>query len=147
MSRQVDLTKDASDEDRQWLMDRARYADLAQLDNLTIQQVQAKEAADHREDDEVIFTPVSPYDKHVRANAGTATPASEHAGGDYDGWNKAQLQDEAERRDLPRSGSKADLVERLQEHDADAAGANTGDVGAPEDQDEVAFTDDSDEDD
>lgn len=36
---------------------------------------------------------------------------------DYEDWGKDQLIDELKSRDLPHTGKKADLVERLKDHD------------------------------
>lgn len=38
---------------------------------------------------------------------------------EYDERTKDELQDELERRDLPKSGTKAELIERLEDDDAD----------------------------
>jgi len=35
----------------------------------------------------------------------------------YDGLTREQLRDEAEKRGLAKSGSKADLIERLEDYD------------------------------
>lgn len=37
---------------------------------------------------------------------------------DYSGWTGAQLTDELEKRDLPKSGTKAEQQKRLEEDDA-----------------------------
>ena len=37
----------------------------------------------------------------------------------YDGWTKAELADELEKRGLPKSGTRDELVERLVEDDAE----------------------------
>lgn len=36
---------------------------------------------------------------------------------DYEEWTKEQLQEELERRGLPKPGNKPELIERLQEDD------------------------------
>lgn len=44
----------------------------------------------------------------------------------YDGWLKEDLQAELADRELPVSGNKAELIERLREHDAAPAADETG---------------------
>lgn len=46
------------------------------------------------------------------------TPQAEVAGSDYGEMTKAELQDELERRDLPKTGNKDELIDRLKEDDA-----------------------------
>ena len=36
----------------------------------------------------------------------------------YESWTKDELQDELEKRDLPKTGNKPELIERLEEDDA-----------------------------
>lgn len=60
--------------------------------------------------------------------------ASDDNGGgeesEYDSWSKTELQDEAESRDLSKSGSKADLIARLVEDDAASDGDQEPDPDA-----------------
>ena len=52
-----------------------------------------------------------------------------------EGWDSLkvdELKEELEARDLPKSGTKAELVARLEESDAEGAGAAAGEEAAPE---------------
>jgi hypothetical protein len=62
---------------------------------------------------------------------------ADEAGGDvdgdgevtgYEGYTKAELADELERRGLPKSGNVPDLVERLEADDAEQAQAASADA-------------------
>lgn len=46
------------------------------------------------------------------------TPAEDAVGdSDYEGWTKDELSEELEKRGLPKSGNKDELISRLQEDD------------------------------
>jgi hypothetical protein len=128
MSRKIDLTKPLSDEDRQYLEDRARHHDIATAD-----------ANAGYEDDGSgpLTSPVgvsgvsvggsSPLQQDPTA-ARFATPGPAVQAGDglkteegYQSMKVAELQDEIDRRNetrdedeqIPRSGTKQDLIDRL----------------------------------
>lgn len=64
----------------------------------------------------------------IGGDAGNGDEESEYAS-----WSKSELQDEAEARDLSKSGSKAELIARLEENDAeqpDGEGEGDGDPDA-----------------
>jgi hypothetical protein len=62
--------------------------------------------------------------------AGSDTPPEVVEESEYDSWSKQELQDEAEARDLSKSGSKAELIARLQENDAEQEGDPDADPDA-----------------
>lgn len=43
--------------------------------------------------------------------------SSSHEYGGYEGWTKAELQDELEKRGLTKTGNKDELIARLEEDD------------------------------
>lgn len=71
MSRQIDLTKPLSDEDRQYLVDRARHHDLALNEEYLAEQEAAKEPIDDGNTGDI-----NPYDK----DDGTDLLAGTHPG-------------------------------------------------------------------
>ena len=46
------------------------------------------------------------------------TPADAVGSSDYEGWTKDELAAELEKRGLPKSGNKDELIARLQEDDS-----------------------------
>lgn len=115
MSREIDLTKTLSSDDRDWLLARGRTAEVAVSDGITIQELEAAEAADNPGD--AVFTPASPADAAARASS------TEASVGAYNGWLKEDLVAEAEARGLDSEGLKADLVDRLEADDAGSGDA------------------------
>lgn len=78
---------------------------------------------------EPIEAPVSPQERpgehggfHADRNATGAETATEGDEGDYENFTKDDLAQELERRGLPKTGTKAELVDRLTEDDAKGAG-------------------------
>lgn len=69
-----------------------------------------------------------PKGKKVKTQPGDSTSVStDDAGDGLDEMSASQLKEEAEKRELPKGGSKQDLIERIREHDA--ASDNSGDAG------------------
>jgi len=93
MGREIDLTQPLSAEDRAWLEERGKVGDLRVADEMFPDSV----PADADPDDD-----------------GSMEDESESA---YADWTKAQMQYELSTRDLPASGTKAELVERLEADD------------------------------
>lgn len=58
----------------------------------------------------------------------------EESASKYDGWSNSDLSDELEKRGLPKSGNKAEMIERLEEDDA----ANVSDDDSDESDDDEA---------
>ena len=59
-------------------------------------------------------------------------PAGQAPEGGWESLKVAELQEELEARGLPKSGKKADLVARLEEHDQGGAEADAPEADAPE---------------
>lgn len=108
MGREIDLTQPLSAEDRKWLEERGKHGDLRVANELHPQSGAA--VADPDEDD-------SEVDQEAL----------------YGTWTKAQLQYELQTRDLPTTGTKAELVDRLVEADGES---DTGDLDDDEDDDQ-----------
>lgn len=144
MSRKIDLTKPLSDEDRQYLEDRARHHDIATADAnagyeddgsgpltspVGVSGVSVGGSSPLSTDPTAArFATPGPA---VQAGDGlkdTTDPAAAVAEGDYEakGVLVSHLQDEIDRRNedldedekIPRSGTKAELIARLQADDA-----------------------------
>jgi hypothetical protein len=97
MGKNIDLSQPLSAEDRTWLEERGKYGDLRVADDLAAAaNAPAPEAEPEAEPEE------------------TGGEDSET----YGTWTKAQLQYELQTRDLAQSGTKAELVARLEEDDA-----------------------------
>lgn len=135
MSRQIDITKPLSDEDRQYLEDRARHEDLRrnaeivgerEADVLTpINDGNTGDVDPFKADDGTEqITGTNPGERTVTAAqaADTGVPTADDAGDepddDYENWTNEDLRDELENRDLSKSGNKQELVARLREDDA-----------------------------
>jgi hypothetical protein len=128
VSRQIDLTEPLSDEDRLYLRDRSRFDLIAAADAI----------AAGEEYSDSMFTQGNPAvqsGEELPPNTGTASShydPPEYGGGtrvelddseddeepDYDSWKKSELEAEAHNRGLEKSGTKADIAERLRQHDA-----------------------------
>lgn len=122
MSREIDL-KNLSDEDRSWLIERGRLAEVAASEGKTAQEIQQQEAANAPDAGGVEFKPVSPADaaagmprSSAEAERENVTPRTAEQD-DYDDQKKADLVSELESRGLSTSGTKAELIERLEADD------------------------------
>jgi hypothetical protein len=166
MSRQIDLSKKLSDEDRDYLISRGRLDDVRANDADFGQDQERFQVIDDgntgdvdpfKRDDgsdlmagthpgERALTPVQQIETGVPPEEVTGLPPTEpsqQAGDatgegsdsrsfddDYDAeedgkpvWTKEDLEEEAQKRGLPKSGNKSDLIKRLREDDAKDAGS------------------------
>lgn len=141
MSRQLDFSKPLSDDDRKYALDRGMYAevranDLEHAEESEVHDPAGPEAtgltgnepsrvADHQ-------TPTGVGLAALTANPGAKTvveaeketpgptAGAQKTGKDYNSWTVAELQQELENRELSKSGSKAELVARLEEDDKES---------------------------
>lgn len=132
MSRQIDLTKPLSDEDREYLESRARHREVEindaefgdtvasgnvpddSLEASTERSPDAQPASVGDQNPEGIPSPVA----EVLADA--EAEDSEEDIDNYDSepsWSYAELQAEAKDRKLPAGGSRAEIIARLREYD------------------------------
>jgi hypothetical protein len=163
MARIIDDSKPLSAEDRQWLKDWGRGAEIERIDQIHgVTDGGASQedspAPGERTTEEALAqllreNGVDPGDNPLEALVGVLTrsagdplghgqqvvapgesgssasgePTGEDTGddgddgGDYTGpeWDKAALQEELGKRELSKSGNKAELIARLREDDAD----------------------------
>lgn len=126
MSREIDQSRPLSAEDRQYLLERGHEQTVTYLDQLhgTEPTEEEREQLDTPSNDGPAMPPFQ--DPSLAAAEGrNVRPESELTGdgdGDqYDEMNKAALKAEAERRELPTSGTAEELRERLRAHDAEQA--------------------------
>lgn len=127
MSRHVDITQPLSDADRQYLLDRSRHDLIAQADAIA--------AGTEYSDSMLTSTGVPLTGDELPPNTGSVDNTGDPRGWgsyqepneddgdedgepDYDTWKKAELEAEAHNRGLDKSGTKAEIAERLREHDA-----------------------------
>lgn len=103
MSRQIDMTKPLSDEDREYLETRARQDLIAQND----------EQFGVESDEEG-----SPGNSLQAEKANLQITGEVVIEDDYSSMTNDELRDELEDRGLATSGAKADLQDRLREDDA-----------------------------
>lgn len=94
MGKNIDLTQPLSPEDRAWLVERGKIGDLRVADEIAATAAESEPEAP--DDDEVVDSD------------------------QYGEWTKAQLQYELTERGLPTSGTKVELVARLEEDDSEA---------------------------
>jgi hypothetical protein len=135
MSREIDLSKPLSDEDRQYLLDRNRLADIRRADGedvppgeLPDDSIQSMWPNDPRATGAVPVTdlPAAPLPGQVLsgvtgqpvAPVGSEATEPEDNYDDDDAWSYRDLQEEAKGRNLTASGSREELVQRLREDDA-----------------------------
>jgi hypothetical protein len=133
VSRQIDLSKPLSDEDRAYLLARGREQLVAKLDAQNGDEEAARlanyvpgSAVDQPEG--VPDTPGlgAPNAEAARTAAAVEDDDEVEAGTEdnYETWTNEQLREELDSRDLQTSGKKKELVARLRADDAD-----TGDEG------------------
>lgn len=106
----VDLDKPLSDDMKTWLINRNR-ADLVEENarRLGAKEDQAREAA---------TAAANTAQAQNAEAAGQAAPDASAADDDYDQWTLAELQEEAAERKLAKSGTKAELIDRLRANDS-----------------------------
>jgi hypothetical protein len=133
MARHIDDSKPLSDEDRQWLTDWSRTAEIERIDALhnksegqpdgqvlfdNLRPLQS--GSDHSGEQE---EPEDPEKGEPPTFANLSAPQGDtvEAKGDWyedEGITKEDLQDELGERELSKSGTKQELIERLREDDA-----------------------------
>lgn len=120
MGKSIDLSQPLSDEDRRWLEERGDYAAIAVAD-ATHGAPEPREAkADEPSEPEDAPVPLvaEPVAEPNAGDDGVTEPSdsSEDADDDvppYEEWTADALRDECDARGLAKSGSKADLIDRL----------------------------------
>jgi hypothetical protein len=153
VSRQIDLSKKLSAEDREYLTTRSRLDDIRQNDEqfgdaeekfVPIDGGNTGDVDPFKRDDghdllsgthpgEKVLTPVQAIEtgqdpESIKAPATEPTVQNRDAAGDEDDdyedeedgkpvWTKEDLEEELQKRDLPKSGTKAELIKRLREDD------------------------------
>lgn len=130
MSKQIDLTKPLSDEDRQYLEDRARHYEIAANDAEHAGAELPPEYLGLTGGEPAFGVPADSHPEGVGLGEGTLRPTNPHATvadesapteedseDSYDDMTVAELQDELENRELPKSGKKAELIARLRGDD------------------------------
>lgn len=95
MGKTIDLTQPLSPEDRAWLEERGKFDDLRVADEYAAVATESEPVGDDDDEDD------------------EDTDSEE-----YGTWTKAQLQYELGERGLPQSGTKVELVARLEADDA-----------------------------
>lgn len=122
MSRKIDISDPTklSDEDKAYLKARNRLP----------KGVEAPEV-------DPAAAGVGPMTKTVPLNPNRpGSQPAEETETDYEKWNVTQLKEELEKRDLPVSGNKPELVERLQESDLSSEEEDEDDEDEDGDEDE-----------
>lgn len=139
MSREVDLTKPLSDEDREYLQNNNRLTDIARADGkigedgfpLPDDSVEGSHVQSPQQTDPslgaVTTVPEQPLEpgqigvQPQSADAGDAEAPSDNYD-DEDAWSYRELQEEAgKREDVPATGSREALIEALRKDDAKPA--------------------------
>lgn len=160
MARDIDLTQPLSDGEKQYLIDRERWRDLEINAEHTGDAVPDRntglsaQAASARLGDQTV-TQVPDGSNPAPASLGQRQRAAATGGAvqiqfetddrSYEDWSKQDLQEQAERRGLTRSGSKQALADRLRAWDEENREEDTtGDNENPEPEDEDT-DDDADE--
>lgn len=103
MARKIDLDKPLSKKDRAWLEDWGKHDQIAAHDAQFDPQPEPKDDLDEPDGEDVPFEDGDPD------GPGTDRP--------YVEWTNDELRDELGDRELSKSGSKAELIARLEEDD------------------------------
>ena len=117
MSRQIDFTQPLTEDeiayvnDRPWLLQDARMRGLDIISDNEFVVDDASDASDDSDDDADDADNEEEDDDEEEEDEDLPP---------YEEWSYADLKAEAERRELPKSGSKEQLIERLTESDSDA---------------------------
>lgn len=105
MARQIDQSKPLSDEDRDWLLTRGQNGLVERLDREF-----AGQPAEAPEDE--------PEEVEDQPNGDDPDADGESAEASYDHLMVSELKELLEKRGLPVSGSKQELIDRLVQSDA-----------------------------
>lgn len=131
MSMGVDLSSQLTGDERRYLADRGRYADIERADQLTGGEAQDLGAGDGTGPQlQALGTAEQRAARRAQLEAELAAMQEEDEADDeevvvvvdkpYAEWTVKDLDDELGNRQLSTSGSKADKVKRLEEDDANA---------------------------
>lgn len=107
MSREIDFDKSLSDDDLQYLSQRPWLAEQAERQGYEGVKDLVKESVEVTDEGGTFVSVGSIAQNDVQDHPDN-----------YEDMTNAELSAELERRDLPHSGTKAELVERLRESDA-----------------------------
>lgn len=135
MSKQVDLEKPLSDEDRDYLESRAMHREIAENDARFADGDPVSERSGLTGEEPAYGVPAGSHPEAVGVGQGgvlarsdpaadrrAAESAADDEEDEYSEMTVAELQDELEKRDLPKSGKKAELAARLREDDDEEGG-------------------------
>lgn len=103
MSRQIDLTKKLSDEDREYFIARGEYVVVERNDA----QFGRDASKDASESEDSVAA--------VEAGSGADSAPEKYSDEWFEKATVAELQHELEQRGLPKTGKRADLADRLYE--------------------------------
>jgi hypothetical protein len=127
MSMEVDFSTPLTDEERAYLAERGRYADVERVDAMTGSEPQPFGEGDGTglKQASVLTSDQMASERErllarlaeLNAMAPDADDDSDTEVAPYEEWTPQELKDELGRRGLPKSGTKADLVARLEEND------------------------------
>lgn len=104
MARQIDESKPLSKKDRQWLTDWGKFDVIERVDAQFSEDEPEEDASEEGEPEEDV-----PFED---GDADEESPDKP-----YVEWTNDQLRDELGDRELSKSGSKAELIARLEEDD------------------------------
>lgn len=130
MSRDIDLSKELSDAEVQYLIDRERWDDLdANAEALGNDPIprgtnpvspQAQSASLGAQTAQQVPDGANPAPASLgqrQAREGNLGVSYESDDRPYEDWSKSELQEQAERRGLPKSGNKQELADSLRDWD------------------------------
>jgi len=121
MGRNIDLTQPLSDEDRQWLEDRGDYTALRRAAEAAGESDEEPDEADEAdEDSQDSEDEDSDDDSDDDDSEDDESDEDDEDAVAYEDLTNAQLAELLEARDLPKSGTKAEMVARLIEDDESA---------------------------
>ena len=127
MARHIDPDKPLSDEDRQWLTDWGRFAQIKEHDlrhgvesapqpNGLLDALKGPQSgSDASGEQEEPENPLKGEPDSPGAQAPSGAPEGEEV--DYEEMTVEELKEELGARELSKSGNKQELIERLQEDD------------------------------